>query len=642
MRPNEGVVNTEDRTAASSSSSSSSFFSAHPHQQRMDPCQVLPLELSVYIFSFLPSTRVLREVSLVSKTWQAVAWEPSLWLGEMGVLPPELAPQVRFFQEAKPFRHALARREPDEEEERRRRGRGAEAEGEEEETLKRNGEKKPVLAVGEWKGNLISGSRDRLVFWSPKGKEEEEGKQRRGSKRQTQQQQEDEDEGGDKPLEAEARETRKEEQHQDDPLHPLDRLPGSRWKRRRSCSTMVVEGAGEGSDCVLSCGELCFVCHGNRNGLGGWVDVWEETFGDEEEEEDRRRREEAERRSRRGGTRQRASSFARRRIMAPTGSGVVCAAEGEKTIHGETTLAYFGCTDGSVFVLAPDATGLEQPSASSPSSAAHNDHKDEDHPFSEGDDETEEEEEAAEEHDDDFEEEATDKGIESNRQWYPRAAGWECCCVWRPHKRSVQALAVWKGLLYVGSLDNTISVWQLHPDDSSCTSVKLFKPEKVRVIQAHERGGVRSLVEWNNAMLSGGGDGVIRMWNDQGHCIATFAKEESHFIRSMVVWQGLLLSGGFGGEICVWDERGTCLRRIQPSASPSDFACCWVRKKSEGVGKEEEEKVGETNKPSMKHNGGGAGRRKGRGSLNDMVVKEGKLHVAYSDGSVCVFRSVLP
>eukprot|EP00667_Euglena_gracilis_P003893 EG_transcript_3905 len=117
----------------------------------------------------------------------------------------------------------------------------------------------------------------------------------------------------------------------------------------------------------------------------------------------------------------------------------------------------------------------------------------------------------------------------------------------RGHSGPVLCLAVLKRLLFSGSDDTTVRVWD---STGSC----------LRVLSEH-RGAVRCMVTWRHRVLSGSADGTVRVWDCKGSPAQALISGHGP-VLCMATLSQKLFTGTVGGTIRMWSRHGELLKSM--------------------------------------------------------------------------------
>ena len=124
-----------------------------------------------------------------------------------------------------------------------------------------------------------------------------------------------------------------------------------------------------------------------------------------------------------------------------------------------------------------------------------------------------------------------------------------CQFVLRGHKAWVTSLVYADKLLYSSSNDQTIKIWNLQKGNAC-----------LRTLVGHT-GGVTSLVDAGGLLCSGSNDETIKIWNkDTGVCLRTLQGHTNSVTSLGYADHGILISGSTDASIRFWDiNSGNCL-----------------------------------------------------------------------------------
>lgn len=110
------------------------------------------------------------------------------------------------------------------------------------------------------------------------------------------------------------------------------------------------------------------------------------------------------------------------------------------------------------------------------------------------------------------------------------------------HRNAVRCMASQENTLFTGSEDSSVIRWNLTESSRSFTYMGNSKIQ-------------RGIVSWGKFIISGGDDGVIRMWDASVNSINPFASLYGHkvFTLSLHVMNDFLYSGSSDTDIREWD-----------------------------------------------------------------------------------------
>ena len=133
---------------------------------------------------------------------------------------------------------------------------------------------------------------------------------------------------------------------------------------------------------------------------------------------------------------------------------------------------------------------------------------------------------------------------------------------------AVQSLcaALERSLILSAGQDRTIRAWAFHPDSG--------RFQAAGVLAGHE-GIVTCLLVAGNLLFSGSGDGTVRVWDlDSAACVFV-CPAHAGGVMAMVLWEGHLITTGLDGKVRVWTGVGGPLTNVfthPDQAQPGDGA----------------------------------------------------------------------
>lgn len=139
------------------------------------------------------------------------------------------------------------------------------------------------------------------------------------------------------------------------------------------------------------------------------------------------------------------------------------------------------------------------------------------------------------------------------------------------HKGRVTTVAMgrlgWRDVIVSGGGDGTVRVWD---QNGQPVGEPLAGPRRtwIRTVAIGRLG-------WRDVVVSGGGDGMIRVWNEDGHLEGEMPGAGGRALFALAVGRlggrDVIVSGGGDGMVRVWDER------CQPVGQPLEGFASWVR-----------------------------------------------------------------